>query len=174
MVVWCSECGARRLRGGLVCSCPFHNMQLGFECIFSMRRGKLRDARHLILRGFILMHLISSHITNSHAPHITSFHQLSCTSYHELSPTLMHLTSHRFHQLSCTSHHIAFTNSHHENPRARGAVSFLTRFPHQKDPPEKSFWSCSAGEILLLRLLGLETTQQGNPTPPGGGFLRST
>jgi len=110
-----------------------------------------------------LMHLISRAFTNSHAPHITS-----------LSPTLMHLTSHRFHQLSCTSHHIAFTNSHHENPRARGAVSFLTRFPHQKDPPEKSFWSCSAGEILLLRLLGLETTQQGNPTPPGGGFLRST
>jgi len=89
VVVWSSECGARRLRGGLVCSCPFHNMQLGFECIFSMRRGKLRDARHLILRGFILMHLISSHITNSHAPHITSFHQLSCTSYHEFSPTLI-------------------------------------------------------------------------------------
>jgi len=156
-------------------------MQLGFECIFSMRRGKLRDARHLILRGFILMHLISSHITNSHAPHITSFHQLSCTSYHELSPTLMHLTSHRFHQLSCTSHHIAFTNSHAPHITSlsptlimrtlgrEGRFPFLLVFLIKRTPLKNHFGVVLQEKSSSSGFLVWKPPNKETPPPRGGG-----
>jgi len=49
--------------------------------------------------------------------------------------------------------------------------------PEEEEPPFKllksiNFWGCSSGGWFLLRVLGLETTQQIH-SPGGGGFLQS-
>jgi len=61
-----------------------------------------------------------------------------------------------------------------------GGVSFLgdfqTKNSEEEDPPAEqtqklmNFGGCSSGGVLFLQVLGLETTQQGNPLG-GGGFF---